>query len=715
MKQAMRALAPGAVSRFLRPKSVAIVGMSTRPGSAGQVILRSLKLNEFSGDIHLVGRSAEQIDGRSMLKSASELPEGVDLAVFTLPAEAVRHAVMSCIDRKVGSALLFAAGFAEAGEDRLQEEIAVAAREGGLAIVGPNCLGFTNNVDGLMLHMLNARRAKRLGAAAQPGLAIVGQSGGILGHFQRATDARGLPLSYVISTGNESGLDLADFADFLVDDAATRVLVLYAEQVRRPPQFLAALQRARAAGKPVIVMLPGRSRKARQAALSHTGALAGDHAMVRAILERAGAIVIETLDETMDVAELLVRFPAPSHRDPALLTGSGAFVAVSSDLAEDLGMEYAQLDPRTLGKLKEALPAYGTYGNPLDITAGAKAEAIPVAVRALLEDPNVGSLLISYPINTKENVQGFNSGMAGSDKAKILVALGDTSPLDPGVLEGIAESPAMFSRSSDRMLRALAHYARYGKLLARPSPAPAASPFAGLPPLREGVLPEWLGKQVLAAAGVSVPEGALAHTPSEALAIAGRVGFPVALKAQAAGLAHKTEAGGVILGLAEDAALATAWQAIVQTINQRAPGIVLEGCLVEKMAPKGIELMVGARRDSAWGVVLLVGLGGIWVEVLGDVRVLAGDVPEEEIRDALLGLRSARLLQGFRGAPSADIGAVARAAATIGRLMQTEPRLKEIEINPLLALPRGEGVLALDALLVVESASAASQNAGGHT
>jgi len=707
MSVSAAAAASRAVARFLRPQSVAIVGISSRPGSAGQVVLLSLELNEFKGDIHLVGRSGP-IDGRPVLRSAQELPDGVDLAVFTLPAAAVREAVGACIERRVGAALLFAAGFAEAGEGKLQDEIAAAARAGGLALVGPNCLGYTNNVDGLMLHMLIARRVRRLGADAQPGLAFVGQSGGMLGHFQRAADARGLPVAYVVSTGNESGLDLVDFLEYLVADAATRALVLYAEQVRRPALFLAAIRRARAARKPVIVMLPGRGLKARQAALSHTGALAGDHATVRTLVERAGAIVVDALDEATDLAEILTRYPAPPAQGPALLTGSGAFVALSSDLAEELGLDLPRLEPGTLSVLKEALPAYGSYGNPLDITAGAKPEAIPVAVKALLADPGVGSLLISYPINDKATVQAFNAGMAGSGKAKVLVALGDTSPLDAGVMAGVAESPAIFARSSDRMLRALAHYTRYGKLLARPGTAAAGGSSEALPPLGRGPQPEWLGKKVLAAAGVRVPEGALARTRVEALEVAQRVGYPVALKAQAAGLAHKTEAGGVMLNLADAAALATAWDAAARELSARAPGIVLEGFLVEKMAPRGIELMAGAKRDPAWGTVLLVGLGGIWVEALGDVRLLAGDATEEEIHSALIGLRAARLLQGHRGSPPADTEAAARAVAAIGRLMQAMPALVEIDVNPLLVLPRGEGALALDALLVTDTTQRSS-------
>jgi len=692
---------PKAVAKFLRPRSVAIVGISTRTGSAGQVILQSLKLNKFEGDIHLVGRSAEPIDGRPVLKSPEELPEGVDLAVFTLPAAGVRDAVAACVKRKVGSAMIFAAGFAETGEQEMQDEVANTARNGGLAIVGPNCLGVTNNVNGMMLHMLFAREALRFGKGSKPGIAFVGQSGGMLGHFQRAADGRGVPLSYVISTGNEIGLESTDFIEYLADDPTTSVLVVYTEQVRRPREFLAAIRRCRVAGKPVILMFPGRSAKSKQAALSHTGALVGDYATMRTVVEDTGAIVVTTMDEMMDLAELLVRFPKPPVKGPGVFTASGAFVGLSNDMGEDLGLEFPSLEPATLKLFDEMLPEYGNYGNPLDVTAGFTPASLPAAVKALIDDPNIGMLFISFPINTAIVVQAFNKGMEGSDKPKVMVALGDTWTLGPDVMEAVRQSPAVFSRSSDRMLRAIALYTRYGRMLARP-PAASPEPIKGLPKLPKGAAPEWLGKKLLAAAGIRVPGGDLARNVVEAATIATRIVYPVVLKAQAAALSHKTEAGGVMLNIGDPTALRAAWDKLMTNVKRAAPDVKLDGALVEKMSPKGLELMVGAKRDPGWGTVLLLGLGGIWVEALGDVQLLPGDAGEEQILEALRKLRSATLLDGVRGAPPSDVEAVAQTVMAIGRLMRTIPELIEIDINPLMVHAKGQGATALDALIVAE-------------
>jgi acyl-CoA synthetase (NDP forming) len=377
-------------------------------------------------------------------------------------------------------------------------------------------------------------------------------------------------------------------------------------------------------------------------------------------------------------------------------------VALTNDFAEEVGLELPELDPATLKKVSAVLPAFGNYGNPLDVTAGFSPDSLPIAVKALIDDPNVGMLFISFPISYAAVAKAFNEGMADSPKPKVMVALGDTWQLAPDIMQAVNESPAVFSRSSDRMLRAITLYTRYGRLLARTRVSAKPAPFPGMPKLGRGTQPEWLGKKTLSAAGIRVPDGELARGPHDAVAVAKRVGYPVALKAQAAALSHKTEAGGVMLNLADEAALRTAWATMQQNVKGAAPGVTLDGCLVEKMSPKGLELMIGAKRDPAWGTVLLLGIGGIWVEALGDVQLLPVDADETQIVEALHKLRTAKLLTGLRGAPPVDVEAVVKAVLAIGRLMQTAPGIVEIDVNPLMVHAKGQGATALDALIVAE-------------
>jgi len=691
-----------AVARLVRPKSVAIIGASAKPESIAQNVMLGLKNNHFPGPIYLVGRSKTPINGMPVLASADLLPEGVDLAVLTLPAAGVRDAIAACARRKVGAAMVFAAGFAESGLEDIQGELARIALDGGVAICGPNCIGYTNNVEGLTVHMRLAKQARRLSSGSPPGIAFVGQSGGIIGHMQRAAEARDLPVSYVISTGNEAGLDLADYLEFLVEDPMTRVIVLYAEQIRRPAQFLAACRSARAAGKPVMLLHPGRSAKAQIAAQSHTGAMVGNHGVMLTFMTDAGVLVVETMDEMMDVSELLSRYPEPSGKGPAVITASGAFIALINDFAESLGLEFPILTQETLDEIQKNLPAFGVAANPLDTTAGLAPGSIPKLVRALLADPNVGSLFVSYSIYTAARMEEFAEGMSGSSKAAFVVTLGDTAEPAKDMMEVVKQGPFMFGRSSDRALRAIARYTAYGKLLAQPQASAPPRPFTGLPTLGQGIQPEWVGKELIAMAGIRVPDGSLSRDEENAVRTAERIGYPCVMKAQSAVLTHKTEAGGVILGVSNETALRQAWRTLQDNVARAQPGLVLDGVLVETMAPRGLELMVGAKRDPAWGPILLLGLGGIWVEALGDVRLLPATATENVIVEELMKLRTARLLTGFRGAPPVDLAAVIRAAQAVGRLMVTMPSVVEIDINPLVVYPEGQGATALDVLIVAQ-------------
>jgi acyl-CoA synthetase (NDP forming) len=311
-------------------------------------------------------------------------------------------------------------------------------------------------------------------------------------------------------------------------------------------------------------------------------------------------------------------------------------------------------------------------------------------------------LFISFPIRTAVPVKAFNDGMAHSPKPKVMVALFDTSPLTDEVEAAVKQSPAVFSRSSDRMLRAIAHYIRYGRNLARPRPSVAASSMPSLPNLARGAQPEWLAKKLIAAAGIRIPDGALARTADEAVTLAKQIGYPVVLKAQAASLPHKTEIGGVVLSLNDEAGVRAAWETVMRNLQRAAPNTKLDGALIETMSSPGIELMVGAKRDPKWGTVMLLGMGGIWVEALGDVRVLPATADKLQIIEALGKLRAAKLLNGMRGAPPADLRATADVVLAIGGLMQSNPEISEIDINPLMVHARGKGATALDALLVVD-------------
>ncbi|KJC56001.1 hypothetical protein UP10_37190 [Bradyrhizobium sp. LTSPM299] len=695
------------LKRMMQPKSVAIIGMSTKPNTVGHLVLQNIRANGFTGDIHLVGRSAGEIDGLPIRANIADLPENVDVAVLSVPAAGVSEALQGCILRKVGSAVVFAGGFAELGDKERgeQEKIGQLARDSGIGVIGPNCLGYNNYVNGFLVSFTGVTKLPRVAPGTSDGVALVAQSGGLVGHLRLALLSRSVPVTYSIATGNEADLGLGDFVRYLIHDEATRVITIYAESVRHAGSFLQAAQEARAHGKPIVMLHTGRGVRAQEAAKSHTGALAGNYAVMRSKVERAGVILVETMDELLDVSEILSRYPKPQKGGLGIVSFSGAFCSIAHDICEDLGVEVPSLSPEIEAALKPQVPAFIPPKNPLDLGTQPlwQPELVQIGVEALLSDPAIGGVAISIPpaapANANAFIQKIIAAKSKSDKPVMLAMLGDSSTLPPEFMDAARESKVVLSRSSDRTLRAMAKVVAYGN---HPYLAPTsqAVPFDELPGMTSGTQPEWLGKKVLSAAGISVPHGDLAKTVEQALEIANRIGFPVVLKAQAGALAHKTEAGGVILNRGDSDGVRVAWKDLHDNVQRAKPGLQLDGVLVETMSPRGLELVVGARRDPQWGTVVLVGLGGVLVEALQDVRLLAPDATESEILCELDKLKTAKLLHGFRNIPPVDREAVAKAAMAIGRLMLTHPEIVEIDVNPLMVYGKGQGAVALDALIV---------------
>lgn len=700
---------PG-MEALLRPRSIAIFGMSSRPGTTGRIILKQILGGGFAGDIHLVGRSGGEAEGIPILTVPEELPEGIDLAILTVPAEGLHDAVQACVARKIGSAVSFASGFAELGEEgrRRQEEIAAVAARGNLALLGPNTVGYYNFVDGLTVMMIDQASPPPLPKDSGPAMAIVAQSGGIANHLAGSLRARSVPLSYIMTTGNEAVIDVSQLVDHFLDDDRTQVIAAYAEQIGAPQDFLALGAKAKARGKSVLLLHPGRTAKGQAAASTHTGSLAGNYAAMALAVEQAGILLVETMEELIDVAQLLLYFPQAPEGGLGLLTTSGALCALSADYLDSRELDMPALSDGTLDALRAMLPDYLSPKNPLDLgTLPAwKPEMIGAGAAQLLADPNIGSIIVSLPLTEADRMTAWLTSFAeayrAAPKPTIFVLAGEDCPLPDALLQSAARDGIVLMRSNERAIRTLATYHRHAGDRRRPAPTVQSEKFASLPPLGSGTQAEWSSKAVVSAIGIPVPPGALAATPDEAVSIAERVGYPVVMKAQAASLAHKSEVGGVMLSLRDADAVRSAWDRLHANVAKGRPGLRLDGILVEAMGRQGLELVVGATRDAAWGAIIMVGLGGIWVEALQDVRLISPAMSRDRIVEELGRLKAARLLHGFRGAPPVDVEAVADAVQAVARLMTTEPAIKEIDINPLVALPVGEGVIALDALIVVE-------------
>lgn len=694
------------LNRLLRPRSIAIVGAQPERTSIGGGVLSNLELFAYSGEVHLVSRSRDEIRGRRCVKSITELPRGIDVAVLIVPQAAIHDSIMACIERGVGGVVVYTSGFAEAGEEgrRQQEALAELCRKGGIALLGPNCMGYTNYVDGIPLTFepVDVR-----GVGKGERVAIVAQSGATAANIRFAMHARDIAVSNVIATGNEAVLSAEDFIDFLIDDSLNAVIAVYVEQIRNPQRFLEVARRARAKGKPIVMLHPGSSERGRQAAQSHTGALAGDHAVMQTLVRNEAVALVESTDEMFDVLAILVRFPAPKPGKAGVVTNSGAIRGLVFDFAERVGLGLAELAPEIEAELTTQVAAYVHVDNPFDVgtTGFANPGIFGTSTASMLKDPGVGIVLLSHAGGSPKMQVAKSDAIlpvyATATKPVILNIVGDDYALDPEFMAAVRASGIPFFRSPERAMRAMAVVSAYADALAATSDRADASRTPTQLPTR-GVIPEHEGKRLLGGLGIAVPKGEMATTVDEAVAAANRIGFPVVIKAQAAELAHKSDVGGVIVNIADETALRQAWSRLNDNVARAKPGVKLDGVLVEEMAQPGLEMVVGARRDPQWGPVVLVGLGGVWIEALKDVRLLPADISRERAIAEIGRLKAAKLLGQFRGQPARDVEAVADVVVKLGAMLRATPEIVEVDINPLVVRASGEGVVALDALFITD-------------
>ncbi|GAA0299120.1 acetate--CoA ligase family protein [Sphingomonas oligophenolica] len=697
-------MAAGSLERLLRPRSVAIVGASDKPGALGASVLGNLERHGFSGDIHLINPKRDMIAGRPCLKSIDDLPEGVDAAVLAIPGGGVLETVRALAARGVGAVVIFAAGFAEGGEEgqAAQQEVARIAAEYGMVVEGPNCLGMTNYVDGIPLTFVETPPLRLDG---RPGIGIVSQSGAMAVVLGTTLMSKDLGISLSISTGNEAASGVEDYVEYLLGDPNTRAIGMIVEQFRSPKRFLALAEKARAAGKPIILLHPGTSGAARESAATHTGAMAGDWQVMKTLVERAGVVLVDGLEQLGDVLDLAIRAGAIPAGGAAVLTESGAFKALTLDLCEAIGLDLPAPGEDTAAALRAAIPDFIPVSNPMDLTAQALVDPdlYRRTLAPLLDDARFGSVVLGI-IQTDETTSRLKFEpiieavkLLEPKKPVIFAGLDDGAPVPPAYVRALRELGVSYFPSPDRAFRALAKLAA-----ARDFSVATDQPISAELPVGGGVIPEYRAKQLLAPLGIPFPRAGFAADLAEAKAAAARVGYPVVLKAQAATLSHKSDAGGVVLNLADEAALAAGWEKLHMDVGRHAPNVTLDGVLVEAMGARGIELIVGARNDPEWGPVILVGFGGVQAEILQDVRLLPADLTRDAIIAELRKLKSGALLDGWRGSPALDVDAVAAIVGTLGRVLRGTPAIREIDLNPVIVYPKGQGAVALDALILAD-------------
>ena len=700
------------VARLLRPASIAIVGASDKVGPGLNAWL-TLQRVGYAGAVHLVTPSRPELFGRKTYPTLDAIRGSIDAVFIAVPQAAVVDAVRAAAAKGAGGAVVLSSGFGEAGADgvRAQAELASIAQAHGMAVCGPNCLGFLNF----------AGRAAAWGTTvpdhlASGRVAAVVQSGSI--GLALLNAGRDIGLSYLITSGNEAVTSAAEYIDYLVDDDEVRVLIGFFEQLRHPRRFVAAARRAAALGKPVIVVKSGRSERGRVAVMAHTGAVAGSDEVCDAAFRAAGVIRVGSLDELIEMAALCSGLSArPRARGVAVLSPSGGEIALALDIADAAGLELPPVGAGTPA-LKALLPDFAHIANPLDLTwAGLYDPAVArQCAEILAAEPGVGTLVLlqdaprSLATQQAERytrlLRAVGEGAAAAHTPLVVVS-NLAVDFHPSFESAAREAGAPCLRGTAEGLFAVARYARWATSLSTQAKAPPsgtsrAPAFAQASRVwaardRSRAPTEHEGRALVAPYGIEGPRERVAQDADQAVAAAREIGYPVVLKAMVGGVVHKTELGLVRVGLGSDDDLRAEAGAMLE--RARAAGGHLLGLLVQEMLRPVAELLVGGRVDPDFGPVIVVGGGGMLVELYKDAAVRLAPVSDETAREMIAETRAAALLGGWRGRPAGDVSAAAGAVARLSELVADfQEEISEVEINPLAVLERG--VVALDCVIV---------------
>jgi acetyl coenzyme A synthetase (ADP forming)-like protein len=693
------------VETFLHPRSVAVVGASRRAGTIGAALVRNLKHCGFKGPIYPINPNSGEVDGLRAHASASSVGEPVDLAVVAVPAAEVEAVVRDCARAGAHGVVVISAGFAEVNESgrQAQQRLTELVRASGMRMVGPNCMGLLNTDPAVSL---NATFAPNWPPAGN--IAMSSQSGALGLAILDYVRLRNLGVSTFVSVGNKADVSSNDLLAYWADDPRTEVIVLYLESFGNPRKF-ARIAPEVARRKPIVAVKSGRSAAGTRAASSHSAALANLDVAVDALFEQAGVIRTNTLEELFDVVALLSTQPLPSGRRVGVVTNAGGPGILLADACEAHELELPQLSAATLETLRGFLPAQAGYSNPIDMIASASPEQYARTIEAVGNDANVDALVVVYipPLVTRpEEVAEAIARSAGTVPAsKPILTVFITSEGAPAILHGGPRGRLPSYSFPENVALALAHAERYARWRIRARGSTVKLERFGEEIIRavidrvletaEGHV--WLEPRdlatILRAAGI---EFAAAEQTSveEAIVVAERLGYPLVAKAIAPTVVHKSDVGGVILGLRSAEEVSAAARTLAE--RMQAIGARLDGVLLQREVEGGIEALVGVTNDPVFGPLVVCGLGGVLVELLRDVCFRLPPVTDLDATEMIGKLRSAKLLDGYRGLPAGDREALAAVIQRVSALVELIPELRELDLNPVKVLAPGEGAVVVD-------------------
>ena len=713
------------VHALLNPRNVAIVGASDRPGNWAGGAFRALTRHNFPGAIYPVNPRNETVwGGLKCYPSLSALPEKPDHVIIVVPGPACIETIREAGRAGARSAQIFSSGFGEGGDPKgraLGVELAKAIEESGVATAGPNCMG--NVVAERMMSASDDRITDLTGGP----VAVFGQSGGVVTAIVRALRGRGLYPGYGLTTGNEVGLTTADYIRYFAQDPSIKVMACYMESIKDPADFRDACATAQKAGKPIVAIKIGGSEASRAAALAHTGALAGSLACFDAVANALGVIRVDTLDEMVETVHYLAHAKPPKGMRAGAMTFSGGMKGLILEAAERNNFSFPPLLPETLDTLDKVLGVGTSLGNPLDagFAAISSAEAYFKCVEVLLEDPNIDVLLLQEELPQQGRANNKVENLKTVDR---MVATGKTKPI--AVLSMATYMYSDYSREFcalmpnlpvlhevDKVLKAVRAAARYGvqlqhigerseRVTKKPAQSVIDAIIASADVMADGrrVINETQSKKLLELYGIHAPQEAVAANADDAASAANRIGYPVVLKVVSPQVQHKSDVGGVLVGLRDEAAVREGFAKIKTSLAQHAPNATFEGVLVAEMVSGGVELVLGVQRDPEVGPVVMFGTGGVLLEIHKDVSFGPVPLSPRQAREMIDATKASKLLAGYRGASASDVESIASAVVALSELTHDlGDEVESIDINPFVARPKGQNGVALDGLLVLRA------------
>ncbi len=692
------------LEKFFNPKAVAVIGAAREPGKVGHDVVRNLLDFRFPGKIFPVNPKAQEILGLKAFPSILDIPEKVDLGVIAVRAPLVPQVIRQCGEKGVKALVILSAGFKEAGREgaKLENEIVNLAREYGIRIIGPNCLGIVDTYS-----RLNATFA-----ALKPIRGKIGffsQSGALCLALLEWSRAERVGLSRFISLGNKSDVSEIECLRLLGEDPRTKVIMGYLEGINDGRAFMEAAKEV-ARKKPVIIFKSGVTAAGARAASSHTGSLAGSEVAFEAASRQAGIIRARNLREFFNLALLLAFQPVMEGPRLAILTNSGGPGIVAADACERSSLELPTLSGETVERLREVLPPYAAFYNPVDITGDADAERYEKALEILLEDERLNGLLVILSRTATVNPEEVAERMARKVGPKTMVAcfLGyDSVKKARNLLLKNKIPPFEYPEEAIAALEKSWLYDFWRKKPQIQCERPQVNFEKAAQVLRlvreesRSHLLDYEVKEILEAYGFRFPKSLMARTTEEALLAAQVIGFPVVLKIISPQVQHKTDVGGVKVNIKDEEELIKAFQELTIGVRQALPGVSILGVLVQEMIAGGKEIIIGFTRDPQFGPLVMFGLGGIYVEVIKDVSFRLAPLCPEEAQEMIREIKGYPLLKGVRGEPEADLEALVNSLVSLAQLAADFPELSEGEINPLLVRPKGQGAVAVDARLAL--------------